>query len=76
MPSSAAELRYCLLYVCRRAAAAGSMPEALELRSRCSQLEEQVEQQQKIIRYLQGQQGGAGRVSRMTRQQWLSLSSS
>jgi hypothetical protein len=39
------------------------MPEALELRSRCSQLEEQVEQQQKIIRYLQGQQGGAGRVS-------------
>jgi hypothetical protein len=42
------------------------MPEALELRSRCSQLEEQVEQQQKIIRYLQGQQGGAGRVRRVT----------
>jgi hypothetical protein len=41
------------------------MPEALELRSRCSQLEEQVEQQQKIIRYLQGQQVGAGRVRRI-----------
>jgi hypothetical protein len=39
------------------------MPEVLELRSRCSQLEEQVEEQQKIIRYLQAQQGGPGRVS-------------
>jgi hypothetical protein len=38
------------------------MPEALELRSRCSQLEEQVEQQQKIIRYLQAQQGGPAGV--------------
>ncbi|WIA12004.1 hypothetical protein OEZ85_012085 [Tetradesmus obliquus] len=43
-----------------RAAAGGGMPEVLQLRSRCSQLEEQVEQQQKIIRYLQAQQGGPG----------------
>lgn len=39
----------------------------LQLRSRCSQLEEQVEQQQKIIRYLQAQQGGPGGVSRKNR---------
>lgn len=44
---------------CPVPACCSGTPEALELRIRCSQLEEQVEQQQKIIRYLQGQQGGS-----------------
>jgi predicted nucleic acid-binding Zn-ribbon protein len=38
----------------------GSMSEVLQLRETCSQLEDQVEQQQKVIRHLQAQQAKSG----------------
>ena len=43
------------------------MTELYELRSRCTQLEEQVEQQQKVIRYLQanGSSSANGRMEQL-----------